>query len=436
MRKKFAVRSSQFAICIACQLLFANCQLALGQITFFNSGIDITVTPTCTTFVDGHIINNPSAFIHNNGNIFLTGDWTNKEPSGCLDPTTGTVTLYGGNQFIKGNQTTTFNNLDCKGSGTKTLNINTIVGGNSGVLSLNGNPFDLNSNTLIVTNQNSSAITRTSGYIISETPPASGYGTVQWNLGNSASNYIYPFGTFAGNYIPFLFNISSAGTQNGTGNISVSTYPTITSNVPNNRDLPSGVTDLIDRVTGNEAAPKCDDRFWITSANNYSSNPTANITFTYEDSEWDLSSGSSNTITEDSLRAWRWDGSQWVNPPTGIDNSSANTVTTSGVKKFSAWTLFAGDEPCGPLYIPNAFSPNNDLENDSWKPLSNCLEKVHFVIFDRWGEKVFETDNVNEAWDGAYKEKTEDSAVFTYYMTYELYSGDSGKKKGNISVVR
>src|ERR1041385_6457116 len=92
---------------------------SFSQITFINKGIDITVAPNCTTFVDGHIVNNANGFIHNSGNIFLTGDWSNNEPSGCLDPTTGTVILYGGNEFIQGNQTTTFNNLDCAGNGTK-----------------------------------------------------------------------------------------------------------------------------------------------------------------------------------------------------------------------------------------------------------------------------------------------------------------------------
>ena len=414
----------------------AGMGFCFSQITFFNSGIDITVTPNCTTFVDGHIINYPSGFIHNNGNIFFTGDWTNKEPSGCLDAATGTVILFGGNQFIQGNQTTTFNNLDCQGSGTKTLNVNTVVGGNTGVLSLNGNPFDLNSNILIVTNPNFSAITRTSGYIISETPPASGYGIIQWNLGNSSGNYEYPFGTTSGNYIPFLFNISSAGTQTTTGNISIATYPTNTSNAPNNRQLPNGVTDLINQTTGNEAAPKCADRFWMIDANNYSSNPTSDITFTYQDAEWDLSGGSTNTITEDSLRGWRWDGTQWQNPPAGIDNPSANTVTVNNVNTFSPWTLFGGDEPCGPLYLPNAFSPNSDLENDTWMPLSNCLKKVRLVVFDRWGEKVFETDKLNESWDGTYKGKILNTAVYTYYMTYELYSGDTGNKKGNVSLIR
>ncbi len=426
----------RFAVaCIG--FLFSVIENGFAQIIFFNSGIDISVTPNCTTFVNGHIINNPQGFVHNKGNIFLTGDWTNNEPSGCLDPTTGSVILYGGNEFIQGNQITTFNNLDCAGSGTKTLNINTVAGGTSGVLSLNGNPLDLNTHTLIVTNPNSTAVTRTSGYIISETPPASGYGAIEWNLGNNTGNYEYPFGTTAGNYIPFLFNISSSGSQITTGNIAVATYPTLTSNTPNNQPLPTGVTNLNDPSTGNSAAIKCADRFWVTEANNYSSKPTANITFTYQDPEWDLSGGSTNFILEDSLRAWRWNGTQWQNPTVGSDNSTANTVTAGGINDFSAWTLYTRETPpCGPLYVPNAFSPNGDYDNETWQPMSNCLKKVRLVVFNRWGEKVFETEDTSEAWDGKFNGKQEDTGVYMYFMTYELYTGDTGRKKGNISLLR
>ncbi|MBI3501286.1 MAG: gliding motility-associated C-terminal domain-containing protein [Bacteroidetes bacterium] len=437
MKKRFIVYGLQFTVfCISFLFsLTGNWKLKTGncfaQITFLNTGIDITVSSNCTTFVDGHVIDSLGK-IHNSGNIFLTGDWSNFEPSGCLDPAAGTVILSGGNQFIKGNQTTTFNNLDCAGSGTKTLIINTIVGGNTGVLSLNGNPFDLNSNTLIVTNPSSSAITRSSGYIISETPPANGYGTIQWNLGNAAGNYEFPFGTFSAEYIPFHFNISSAGNA-ANGNISVATYPTAAGNNPNNRPLPTGVANLDDPQKGKDVSEKCADRFWLIDANNYSSNPTADMIFTYRDLEWDGSNGSTNNILEDSLRAWRWDGTKWL-PPSGTDNPSANTVTITGINTFSPWTLYSREFPC-PLYVPNAFSPNGDSENDSWKPISACLKKVHFEIYNRWGERVFETDDVKKSWDGTFHGETEGTAVFTYIMTYELYSGDAGSRKGNISLM-
>jgi len=297
-------------------------------------------------FVDGDIVNDATGHIKNSGDIYLTKDWTNNEAAGALDPATGKVILEGGAQFIKGTQTTTFNNLDCQNSGIKTLNINTIVGGTTGVLSLNNAPFDLNSNTLIVTNPLPSAITRNTGYIISETDPTAGYGTIDWRIGNSAAgnNYVYPFGTVMGTYIPFRFDITTAGVQSATGDLAVATYPTNTTASPNNRPLPTGVTNLND-ASGNESADICADRFWVTNANNYTTIPVANISFSYLDAEWDNSSGSTNNLVEDSLKAWRWSGAQWLNPSMGTDNSALNTVSASSVNTFSVWTL-KGAPPC------------------------------------------------------------------------------------------
>ena len=412
---------------------------SFAQTNFYSGGAVITTYSTAIVFVDGNIVNDVHGKIHNQGSIYFTGDWSNNEPSGCLDPSVGAVTMMGGAQFIKGTQTTTFNNLDLQGSGMKTLNINTIVGGNTGVLSLNNNPLNLNSNTLKVTNPATGAITRSSGYIISETTPATGYGRIQWDIGNAGSgNYIYPFGTMNGEYIPFLFNITTAGIQSALADLSVATYPTDVTFSPNNRPLPSGVTDLND-ANGNESDIVCADRYWITDANNYSSNPTADITFTYRDAEWDASGGSNNTIAEDSLQAWQWNGSQWINPPVGADNASANTVSVTGANTFSQWTL-KGAEPisCAPFYLPNAFSPNGDKENDVLYLYGNplCLKSMHLVIFNRWGEKVFESTDINKGWDGSYKGEIQNTAVFNYYLDATLINGDKLNKKGNISLIR
>jgi gliding motility-associated-like protein len=321
--------------------------LSAQPAVLYNDGATITVDAGAVIYVDGDIRNKLSGLIHNAGDIYLTGDWENDEPSGCLDPNTGTVILDGTTQVIKGTQPTTFNNLTCQNGSTKTLNINTIVGGTSGVLSLNSSAFVLNSKTLIVTNPLPSAITRATGSIISETDHTTGYGTIEWRIGNSSAgnNYTYPFGTISGTYIPFDFNIITAGVQSTTGSISVATYPTLTTNNPNNRPLPTGVTNLSDPSNGSEAAPLCADRFWITTPNNYTTAPVANLSFSYTDAEWDNSGGSTNTITEDSLKAWRWSGSQWLNPPAGTDIPTSNKVTVPSVNTFSIWTL-KGAPPC------------------------------------------------------------------------------------------
>lgn len=336
--KKIFYFASIIALMPAC--LFA-------QTFLYNGGTDITADIGSIIYVDGNVVNDPSGLIHNQGDIYLTGDWTNKEASGCLDPTTGTVWLYGNVQTIigtPGTQPTTFNNLNCENGGIKTLNINTIVGGNTGVLQLKNSPFDLNGNTLIVTNPLPAAITRTSGYIISETVPAAGYGIVQWNLGNSTGNYEYPFGTVGGAYIPFICNITTAGVQSTTGNLSVATYPTSVTVSPNNLPYPTSVSNLND-ASGNDASLVCLDRFWITDTNNYSTAPTADVSFYYANPEWDNSAGSTNTIVEDSLMAWRWNGTQWLNPSAGTDNPAANNVAVPSVNTFSIWTL-KGAPPC------------------------------------------------------------------------------------------
>ena len=56
------------------------------------------------------------------------------------------------------------------------------------------------------------------------------------------------------------------------------------------------------------------------------------------------------------------------------------------------------------IYVPNAFTPNNDSRNDDLKPfMIGIKELVYFKIFNRWGEIVYETKKVNEGWDGRYK---------------------------------
>lgn len=436
--KKLFVR---FCIVLVLPLLLgaANGSSSFAQTNFYNGGTDVTVYPSTILYVDGNVSNNIGS-IHNQGDIYLTGDWTNNEPSGCLDPTTGKVVLYGAAQTIQGTQTTTFNNLDCQGAGTKTLNINTIVGGNAGALSLQSNPFDLNTNTFIVTNPASSAITRTSGYIISETEPGVGYGKIQWNLGAASDIYTYPFGTVSGTYIPFLYGVTSSGTPATTGNISVATYPTNVTASPNNRPLPSGVTDLND-ANGNESATTCADRFWNVEVTDYSTNPTADLTFTYRDEEWDVTGGSTNTINEDDLLGWMWDGAQWQNPPVGTLNSSINAVTVTGISNSAPWTLNAGEfipKECGELEVPNAFSPNGDGRSDlfilhGWE---DCVSSFSFLVFDRWGEKVFETEDTTEGWDGNYKGKQLNPAVFVYYINAKSITGDKINRRGNISLIR
>jgi len=104
--------------------------------------------------------------------------------------------------------------------------------------------------------------------------------------------------------------------------------------------------------------------------------------------------------------------------------------------KDSACITIVVDTPCEPIYIPNAFSPNNDSENDLECVFGNCIETFHVRIYNRWGELVFESTDEKFCWDGTHIGKPLNSAVFDYHLEATLTSGEKINKKGNISLLR
>jgi gliding motility-associated-like protein len=91
---------------------------------------------------------------------------------------------------------------------------------------------------------------------------------------------------------------------------------------------------------------------------------------------------------------------------------------------------------CGEVFVPTGFSPNGDGENELECVYSDCLEQFTFSIFNRWGEKVFETSEKSICWDGIWKGKELNSAVFVYVLDGRLINGESVSKKGNITLTR
>ncbi len=93
-------------------------------------------------------------------------------------------------------------------------------------------------------------------------------------------------------------------------------------------------------------------------------------------------------------------------------------------------------EDCGDMFVPNAFSPNGDDVNDVLKVRGVCLETLTFMIFNRWGEKVFETNDVNVGWDGTYHGEKLNTGVFVYRLEGKTYEGKGFSSKGNITLIR
>ncbi len=154
--------------------------------------------------------------------------------------------------------------------------------------------------------------------------------------------------------------------------------------------------------------------------------------------------GSSSQLSASGGGTYTWfpsDGLNCTSCPDPIATPAVTTTYCVMVKdvngcRDTACTTIHVEIPCGDIFIPNAFSPNDDGQNDIACVLGNCVERMYFVIYDRWGEKVFETSDQKNYWDGKYKGKMMNTAVFVYFLDATLENGAHVFKKGNISLLR
>jgi len=95
-------------------------------------------------------------------------------------------------------------------------------------------------------------------------------------------------------------------------------------------------------------------------------------------------------------------------------------------------TFFAAPPPEHGFYIPNCFTPNGDGLNDDFSVIDfGSCHVYHLVIFNRWGEVVFETDNLNDKWDGRFKGTLVPEDVYAY-----LLDGKDYQKQGSVLVLK
>lgn len=92
------------------------------------------------------------------------------------------------------------------------------------------------------------------------------------------------------------------------------------------------------------------------------------------------------------------------------------------------------DDPS--IFVPNAFSPNGDDNNDILYVNGNMIDKMIFRIFDRWGTLIFETKDRLEGWDGTYRGKKLDPDVYDYYLQATCIDNIESIIKGNITLLK
>ncbi|MEI8047809.1 MAG: T9SS type B sorting domain-containing protein [Bacteroidota bacterium] len=110
------------------------------------------------------------------------------------------------------------------------------------------------------------------------------------------------------------------------------------------------------------------------------------------------------------------------------DTAQTITINDPGVYWLSAIDL-AGCKSVDTLLVrstligiefPNAFSPNSDRINDVFRPKASNISKFHMSIFNRWGQFLYETDDIIAGWNGLVEGKNCPADLYVYITTYEL----------------
>ncbi|MBP6731963.1 MAG: gliding motility-associated C-terminal domain-containing protein, partial [Chitinophagales bacterium] len=92
--------------------------------------------------------------------------------------------------------------------------------------------------------------------------------------------------------------------------------------------------------------------------------------------------------------------------------------------------------PVGDVFWPNAFTPNGDGNNDIFIPSGSGVKQIQWQMFNRWGEKVFESNNFFYGCDGTYQGKPLPMGVYVYTAKIIFMNNKDRKYNGSVTIIR
>lgn len=140
---------------------------------------------------------------------------------------------------------------------------------------------------------------------------------------------------------------------------------------------------------------------------------------------------------------------EW-SPPAGLSNTTVAKPLASPAQDITYTAKVINNNGCSgedsvhisvvdldDIYVPTAFTPNNDGRNDDIKPFFGTKFILkEFSIFSRWGERVFTTSKKNEAWKGKINGIEQDAGVYVWILKYVDDKGKLAEKKGTLILIR
>jgi gliding motility-associated-like protein len=139
-------------------------------------------------------------------------------------------------------------------------------------------------------------------------------------------------------------------------------------------------------------------------------------------------------------------------PATGLNTTTGSTVIASPTDT-TEYTVKVTSNGCmaelkitinvsGPycvepyIFVPTAFTPNGDGVNDVLYVRGRGIDRMTFIIYNRWGQKMFETSDPKVGWDGTFRGKKLPADVYGFYLLANCIDGTTYRKQGNVTLIR
>jgi gliding motility-associated-like protein len=120
---------------------------------------------------------------------------------------------------------------------------------------------------------------------------------------------------------------------------------------------------------------------------------------------------------------------------------SPNSTTCYLLKGENSFNCIAYDEVCvtvkkdWEVYIPNAFTPNEDGDDEFFLPIGYGIVDIKLIIFDRWGNQIFKSTDAQKGWNGKFGGKICEQGIYVYLAEITTMAGLLKNKVGHVSLL-
>ncbi len=377
-------------------------------------------------YVEGDVVIENTGLIDNSGTLFVQNNWINNSVFNVfLNSNPGTVNLFGANQTISGLNPTKFYNLIAQNAALKTMYADVWV---ENKLDITDAEIQLNNNRLHLYNTHPDSLIWNTGFISGDS-----IGGYFMRSTDRTAEYVFPVGSTN------LLNIYRAVTfVPNSGDSSVIGVRLAATNADFDFTGTS-VTGSTGPYPLQQKAPvvlELNEEFYHHIARFYgSTNGNAKIYY-FDTDEPSLHDYNNVATWDNSVPRWSMDNfslaSTTVLPSIGTPDKAMEINSLNFNNDVYALTI----EDQTTIYVPQIFSPNGDGLNDILYVYGNRVESMTFIVYNRWGEKVFESSDNSIGWDGQFRGSGAQAGVYVYYLEAKIDEGETVTQKGDITLVR